>query len=187
MDKASLRRQGLAGRRGMSAARRAECDRAIAQAVAASGAFAAAAVVMAYCRAGSEADVSALAALARAQGKAVVYPHCTARTEMEALLPEADGAFVTDCNGMRSPDPARAARIDPERIDLVLLPCAAFDSGGNRIGMGAGCYDRFLRRCTRAQTVLIAYEAQRVARIDPDPTDVPARQIATERGCFPAR
>ena len=110
----------------MSAARRAECDRAIAQAVAASSAFAAAAVVMAYCRAGSEADVSALAALARAQGKAVVYPHCTARTEMEALLPEADGAFVTDCNGMRSPDPARAARIDPERIDLVLLPCAAF-------------------------------------------------------------
>ena len=185
MDKRELRRRGLAGRRGVCGARRASYDHAIAQAVTASEAFADASVVMAYCSVGGEVDVAETAALARAQGKTVVYPYCTNRTDMEALLPEAADAFLTDRNGMRAPDPAHAKRIDPSEIDLVLLPCTAFDESGNRIGMGAGCYDRFLPRCTRARTILVAYEAQRVDRIDPEPTDIPAGLVVTERTAAP--
>jgi 5-formyltetrahydrofolate cyclo-ligase len=33
---------------------------------------------------------------------------------------------------------------DPAIIDLVLLPAIACDAFGNRVGFGAGCYDRFL-------------------------------------------
>ena len=69
-------------------------------------------------------------------GKTVVYPYCTGRTSMEALQPEDDGAWQTDRNGMRAPIPSRSRRVDPEDIDLVLVPCTAFDGDGNRVGMG---------------------------------------------------
>ena len=181
VDKRELRRIGLAGRDSIRGERRKRYDHAIAQAVAKSEAFAAARIVMAYCHAGGEVDVAEAAELARAEGKTVVYPYCTGRTSMEALLPEDDDAWETDHNGMRAPIPARSRRIDPASIDLILLPCTAFDAAGNRVGMGAGCYDRFLPHCTRARTILVAYEAQRVARVDPEPTDVTADQVVTER------
>ena len=32
-------------------------------------------------------------------------------------------------------------------IDAVIIPLLAFDEKGNRVGYGAGFYDRFLRNC----------------------------------------
>lgn len=180
-DKSELRRLGIAGRNDIRPKNRKRYDHAICRAVAGSAAFASAEVVMAYCGTDGEVDIAETAALARACGKTVVYPYCTAHAVMEALLPEDDAAWETDKNGMRAPAPGRSRRVDPSLIDLVLMPCTAFDAQGNRVGMGAGCYDRFLARCPHARTVLVAYEAQRVPCIEPDPTDVRADQIVTER------
>ena len=35
--------------------------------------------------------------------------------------------------------------------------------------------------------MLVAYEAQRVAHIEPEPTDVPADQVVTEQGAARAK
>ena len=187
MDKAELRRIGLNGRNGVRGERRKRYDHAIAEALVRSEAFLTARSGMADCRAGGEVDVAEAVERALQSGKTVVYPYCTGRTSMEALQPEDDGAWQTDRNGMRAPIPSRSRRVDPEDIDLVLVPCTAFDGDGNRVGMGAGCYDRFLPRCPRAQTMLVAYEAQRVAHIEPEPTDVPADQVVTEQGAARAK
>jgi 5-formyltetrahydrofolate cyclo-ligase len=39
--------------------------------------------------------------------------------------------------------------------------------------MAHGYYDRFLPKCMNAVKLLIAYEAQRVTELTPEPTDIP--------------
>lgn len=47
------------------------------------------------------------------------------------------------------PEPVHSRRIDPTAIDLVFVPLLAFDCSGNRVGYGAGFYDRFLAQCRK--------------------------------------
>ncbi|MBI4530686.1 MAG: 5-formyltetrahydrofolate cyclo-ligase, partial [Candidatus Latescibacteria bacterium] len=59
----------------------------------------------------------------------------------------------------------------------------AFDPSGNRIGLGGGYYDRFLRDL-RAMKVGVAYQLQIVDRIIPGPTDTPVDLIITEEQVY---
>lgn len=45
------------------------------------------------------------------------------------------------------PEPQFGEVILPEAIDLVLVPLLVFDRKGQRLGYGAGYYDRFLAAC----------------------------------------
>ena len=73
-------------------------------------------------------------------------------------------------------------------FDVVLTPLVGFDDDGNRIGRGAGFYDRhfaFLRnRSTWHRPLLLglAFELQRVKKLPAQPHDVPLWAIVTERG-----
>ena len=42
------------------------------------------------------------------------------------------------------PEPINEDKINPELMDIVFVPLISFDEHGNRIGYGAGLYDRFL-------------------------------------------
>jgi len=44
-------------------------------------------------------------------------------------------------------EPAQGIPADVAKIDFVLIPLAAFDVEGNRVGYGKGYYDRFLKDC----------------------------------------
>ncbi|MFZ2507973.1 MAG: 5-formyltetrahydrofolate cyclo-ligase, partial [Steroidobacteraceae bacterium] len=83
----------------------------------------------------------------------------------------------------RSRSPAiNAARC----FDLVLVPLVGFDDDGNRLGMGAGFYDRhfaFLRhrQAWRRPLLLgLAFEIQRLERLAVKPHDVALWGIVTE-------
>lgn len=45
------------------------------------------------------------------------------------------------------PEPVNGAVCPAEKIDLVLMPLLTFDHKGQRVGYGAGFYDRFLASC----------------------------------------
>ncbi len=126
----------------------------------------------------SELDLSSFAIQAEHDGKTLVYPRCTDRKHMLAL--KAGGAWETDSFGIRVPAYAEASIVDPEEIDLVLCPCAGFDSEGGRLGMGAGYYDRFLPKCTNAYKILIAFEAQHLKRVCTEAYDIPMDAVITE-------
>ena len=74
-------------------------------------------------------------------------------------------------------------------IDVVVLPVVGFDHRGNRLGMGAGYYDRALRRrqdaaraWRRPLLVGVAFACQELPAIAASPWDVPLDLIVTERG-----
>ena len=67
----------------------------------------------------------------------------------------------------------RLQEVLPEDINLVIVPGAAFDRAGNRIGMGGGFYDRFLKRAVHAYKIGLCYECQVADSIPADIYDQP--------------
>jgi 5-formyltetrahydrofolate cyclo-ligase len=64
---------------------------------------------------------------------------------MQAIVCPEDAAFEE--NDFYVPEPVGGDSIDPQIIDLVLVPLLAFDKKGYRVGYGKGFYDRFLLQC----------------------------------------
>ena len=77
-----------------------------------------------------------------------------------------------------------AQEVPPEEIDLVICPCTAFDENGRRMGMGAGFYDRYLKKCVNAHVVSVAFEVQKAEKIDMHPWDQPMEKVFTEAAVY---
>jgi 5-formyltetrahydrofolate cyclo-ligase len=88
--------------------------------------------------------------------------------------------------GIREPKP-EAPEVAP---DIVLVPLAAFDRAGNRIGYGAGHYDRTLHALRAQKPVIaigIAFAAQEMLRVPTDERDERLDLVLTERGVIDLR
>ncbi|MDE8348742.1 MAG: 5-formyltetrahydrofolate cyclo-ligase [Acidocella sp.] len=71
----------------------------------------------------------------------------------------------------------------PELIpDFILVPLLAFDQHGNRLGYGAGYYDRTLTLLPNAYRLGCAFAAQEMPEVPTGPDDVKLHAIATELG-----
>ncbi len=76
----------------------------------------------------------------------ICYPKTDMQTHsMHAIVCYADTVFIA--NEYNIPEPVGEKIIDPENLDLILVPMLAFDIKGNRVGYGKGFYDRFLKQC----------------------------------------
>ena len=95
------------------------------------------------------------------------------------------GSDLVD-TGFGTSGPGVQARIvDP---DVLLMPLAGFDDSGNRLGYGAGHYDRAIARLHQKgyqpRLVGVAFDCQRVAAIPADAHDVPLHTVLTESGVY---
>ncbi len=67
-------------------------------------------------------------------------------------------------------------------INVVIIPGAGFDLNGNRLGYGAGYYDRLLSNTKRhISTIALAYEEQITEEIPVEPHDVQVDAIVTDK------
>ena len=139
--------------------------------------------ILLYAAFGFEADLAAFAAEAAAQGKTLAYPVCGEAYSLTAAVPGPDG-WEMGQYGIRTPILSRAEILPPEALDLILVPCTAFDAACGRVGMGKGYYDRYLPRCTRAVKLGIAFEAQRVPHAALDEHDQRLDAFITEGGIY---
>jgi 5-formyltetrahydrofolate cyclo-ligase len=88
--------------------------------------------------------------------------------------------------GIPEPSPA-AAELIP---DIMLVPLAAFDSEGHRIGYGAGHYDytlAHLRKMKAISAIGIAFAVQQIKAVPALPHDVALDYVLTEKKVFDFR
>ena len=78
---------------------------------------------------------------------------------------------------------AGTPEIDPETIDIVLVPGATFSTAGARLGHGKGYYDRLLATLRPGvERVGVTFDALVVAALPVEAHDVPMTHLATESG-----
>ena len=179
-----LRRAKIQARDSLTPEERAEKSERIAQRIVCSEEFRGAKTVMLYRAARGEVRLDWLEKSPEARGKRLVYPLCTSETEMAALLPHGEDAWNTGRYGIEEPVPESSTVVAPEEIDLVLCPCTVFDESCNRMGMGAGFYDRFLGRCSNAHIVAAAFETQKADTVPTDTWDRPMDAVFTEETVY---
>ena len=82
--------------------------------------------------------------------------------------------------GIRQPK-AESPEVDP---DILIVPLAAFDRRGHRIGYGAGYFDMTINRLRRLKSITaigIAFAVQEIPRVPATERDEPLDLVLTER------
>jgi len=135
--------------------------------------------VAGYIPLGSEASPATLLAAASAAGCRIALPHVTSRRAAMRFLEWIPGSPLHDGMFGLSQPPADAPELTP---DIILPPLLAFDADLNRLGQGAGFYDRAFAILPDATRIGIAWAVQQVAHVPVDAWDVPLNAIITEKG-----
>ncbi|MZP29878.1 5-formyltetrahydrofolate cyclo-ligase [Heliobacterium undosum] len=186
--KENLRQRALHGRNRLTPEEIASKSRLIAQRLFAMPAYVSASTVMIYVDFRREVETGEILAHSLNRGKQVTVPVCeggarrltAGRIERypEDLQPGTWGIL----------EPATVVPVEPASLDLVIVPGVAFDRQGNRLGYGAGYYDRFLPSLRpEAQKIALAFDLQIAHQICPDDHDIPMDWIITESGVIDCR
>jgi 5-formyltetrahydrofolate cyclo-ligase len=179
--KKALRRQALARRDAMEPHRRIEASLALAEAAAAIE-VAPGAVVSGFWPIRSEADVRPLMFALREKGARLALPVVVDNATI-VFRELVRGATLIDAGFGTAGPGDEAAALDPE---IMLVPLAAFDRRGHRIGYGAGHYDRAIARLhgqgRRPRLIGIAFDCQEVPLVPNQWHDVMLSDMLTESG-----
>ncbi|MDD2422566.1 MAG: 5-formyltetrahydrofolate cyclo-ligase [Heliobacteriaceae bacterium] len=180
--KKALRDQVLQARQGQSPAVVAAKSRWIREQLRRLPVFQKAGTIMVYVDFRQEVATRPLIRRLLREGKQVAVPVCR---EAGRLIPAAIKAFPGDLRpgkwGILEPPEDHLDSVDPGELDLVLVPGVAFDRRGNRLGYGAGYYDRFLPLLRPgASKIGLAFALQLVEDVFPGAHDVPVDCIVTE-------
>ena len=185
-SKADLRTAALARRDALSDQQRA----AAAQTIAARGLpteIKPGSVIAGYSPIRGEIDPAPLMKNLEAHGARLALPAVTARGQSLAFRAWSPGdKLMQGPLGILEPSPA-AAELIP---DILLVPLAAFDRSGHRIGYGAGHYDvtlAHLRKVKAITAIGSAFALQEVATIPALSHDVKLNYVLTELQTFDFR
>jgi 5-formyltetrahydrofolate cyclo-ligase len=143
----------------------------------------------AYLPMDGELDPGPALQLARNRGCKLFVPVITRFSRRRMRFAELEGSTRMQPNRWGIPEPASPG-MHGRWLDVALVPCVAFDRHGERLGMGAGFYDRhfaFLgNRSTwqRPRLLGLAYDFQCVSSIDARAWDIPLWGVVTERAVY---
>jgi 5-formyltetrahydrofolate cyclo-ligase len=186
LSKGDLRKSALDARDAMEAAARA----AASEKLAVRGLpfeIATGTIVSGYWPIRSELDPTPLMQKLAAQGARLALPAILGRGKSLLFRAWAPGDRLTmGPLGIMEPSPAMADVIP----DIMLVPCAAFDRLGHRIGYGAGHYDftlAHLRKVNPITTIGLAFAAQEIKAVPALAHDIALDYVLTERKTFDFR
>ena len=138
--------------------------------------------VSAYVAIGEEADPAPLIRALRARGHAIALPRVVKKGAPLAFhLYAKDAPLMPGPFGLSEPAPDWPRTVP----GVLVVPLLAFDGQGNRLGYGAGFYDRTLRELRVRGIVLAvgyALSGQEVANVPHHAGDERLDWIVTERG-----
>ena len=179
-SKQALRKEALARRAALSG--RAELSRKIAANFLEAIAIQPGATVSAFVAIGEEADPAPLIEALRPRGSRVALPRVVGKGKPLAFHIYASGAkLVQGVFGLLQPAPDWPL-VEP---DILAVPLLAFDAQANRLGYGAGFYDRTLKGLRARRPVLAvgyAFAAQEFPLVPHHEGDQKLDWIVTDAG-----
>ncbi len=194
IDPANSAREGIraemqAIRNAMSAQERRSASRIACTRLVNLESFRRASTAMLYMPLAWEVDTTAIALRCFQAGKTVCVPSTNwNRHEITALeVTDFDDHFMeTDEHGFRSPQ--RGRPVVPGSIDIVIVPGAAFDMDGGRLGQGGGAYYRYLARLRRsAISIGLAFDSQIIDAVPLNGCNTTLNAIVTDRRVMEVR
>ncbi len=182
-DKKSIRRDVLARRNSIPSDKRQEKDTIIMESLFSLPAFKEAKIISYFASFGSEVSTLPHIEKAMKMGKTIVLPRVDNINKRLRLF-EVHNLEELKPGTMNIPEPD----VPPERerdinnVDLVIMPGVAFDLEGNRLGYGAGYYDRLLAGLNKnIPRIAIAYEEQIVDSLPVESHDMKVHIIVTDK------
>jgi 5-formyltetrahydrofolate cyclo-ligase len=139
-----------------------------------------ASVIFAFVSFRSEVDTHRIIARALEDSKIVCVPKINSKEKGIEIfkinsLEELDSGYF----GVLEPKEGCPV-VEPDDVDLILMPGVAFDRQGGRVGYGKGFYDRFLRNMNKkVDKIALAYDFQILDKVPMDEFDVPIDGIIT--------
>ncbi|HEU4559408.1 MAG TPA: 5-formyltetrahydrofolate cyclo-ligase [Longimicrobium sp.] len=182
MTKQELRGEARRRLRALDPATRAEAEAEIARRVWTVPEVAAARTLLLFADLPEEVHTDTIAAEALRRGVTLVYPLTRLDDRSMTLHRVTSLAELRTGNyGIREPA-ADLPMIDPAEVDAALVPGLAWDRAGNRLGRGAGYYDRmFARPDWRGFRCGIFFAHQEADTIPAEDWDLPLDAVVTER------
>ena len=136
--------------------------------------------IMAYSSMPEEIQLNELFDNAFSNDKILAIPLIIGRGTMRPVfLPTVEDLVVGDF-GIMTVRQDKRQFVEFDNIDCVIVPGAAFDRQGNRLGLGGGYYDRFLQRVPNAKRVALSFDYQLLETVPAEPHDAKMDIIITE-------
>jgi len=184
-DKKALRRRILDERKNINIVEKEEMDNKILDKFYESEYYRKSKKIFIYISYDSEINTKGIINKALEDNKKVYVP----RTEFKNRLMDAveimslDNLVESDF-GILEPS-IKEPYIDPNELDLIVVPGVAFDKQGGRMGYGAGFYDRYFKKISednikKVMKVALAYEFQTLEKVPMNDHDIPVDCIITE-------
>ena len=185
MTKQTLRADIAARVKNLSPVYCREADEAICRWVIQSDVYEQAQTIFCYVGTEREIDTMRLIRVMMRDGKRVAVPLCVEKGVMEARRINGMGDLVTGRYGILEPR-LECAAVQPEELDLVIVPCCTGSVRGERLGYGGGYYDRYLTKVKCPTMLLCRHQLER-DEIPTQPHDLLMDYFVTERGVVDCR
>lgn len=185
-EKKALRKETLTKRKNLDTAEKENMDEKILDRFFESKYYKEAKKIFIYISYDSEIDTIKIIDKAFKDGKKIYVP----RTEFESRLMDAVEItsfdnLIKSSYGILEPS-INTPYINPNELDLIVVPGVAFDRKGGRMGYGAGFYDRYFKKINknnieRITKIALAYDFQVLEEVPMSAQDVPVDYIITEK------
>lgn len=184
-EKSTLRSEMRASRLNLTEEEFIEKSKAIANVIMELPQYKEAERIMVYLPLEGEVNIKHLFGPAWEAGKELYVPVCEGQEPgvMQAALYKKKS--ITTITKQKVMEPVFARYIDPEDLDLLLIPGLAFDKQGHRLGYGGGYYDRFFHRLNKkAVKIGITFDLQVFDEIPYETHDQFLDGLITESGFY---
>ncbi len=186
MNKADLRKKMISLRNALSREEVKNRSQVITSRLLSLEAYKTAQVIIIFVSFGNEVNTKGFIDKAIEDGKRIAVPLCIPKgkvllpCEITSMHDLAPGTW-----GILEPTREKCRPVNSNEIDLAVVPGLAFDYSLNRLGYGAGYYDRFLPTLpSEAVKLGIGYDFQLLNRIPVEKFDFPLTGVLTETKLF---
>lgn len=118
------------------------------------------------------------------ENKRIVVPKTIQQTREMEFYELTDYSQLEETHfGLKEPMDGKCSLVTKNNIDMLIIPCLAFDADLYRLGYGGGYYDRYLADFLGV-TCGIALDCQKILQVPKNEYDIPLMLIVTEKQVY---